>query len=409
MSKWAFKRQVSIFTILIIIFILFVYLIFSLLYNKEASCFDGIKNQGEKEIDCGRVCDKVCKNEIKPIHILWSRLIPDGDRYDVVTYLQNRNKEFTSRDVPYIFTFYDEKGSPIHKVSNTLTYLPPLTTSVVIEENILVSEDIPRSVFLEFRDVDWVYEKNEFDPRAISIKNEELLIESSTVEATVVNNTLKDISNINLFSIVFDENDNAIATTRSFIRTLQAKEERNTTFLWKNEFVGTEYKCSVPLDISILIISPEEFFTISALSVIQEKNEDADVLIIDKSGVIGYFNDIGDAKEILKAYQEGKEVEKINQPQEGVEGREVSFIFGTENEIQKLIELSKNTDEIPTYFFAFDKKFSESTQNIKAINKNVFLVNVGGKEEIENVYGIIKSNDCNAEPVRAEVIGIPEL
>lgn len=409
MSAWSLKRRIIIFSFLIIVFIVIVSLIISVFLYEEPSCYDGIQNNEETGIDCGRECDRVCSVDAEPIKILWSRLIPDGEKYDAIAYIQNPNTEFVARDIPYSFNLYDKDGLPIHKIENTIPYLPPRITSVVIDENEAIEEGIAESVFLEIGEFEWVYEKGEYDRNAITIEDEKLSVNNLTVSATVKNETLNTINNINLYATVFDENENVIAGTKSFINSLAGRSEKELIFLWKNPFVGTDYLCSAPIDLTIFLATPNERFNINALEVIEKLGGSAEVVFIHNDE-IAIFPNIEKAKEAITKLQANEEIEIPSIEVSDSEERKVLFVFGERNKVESIIiENNLSGADTPTYFFSFAREYADVAQKIFPIAENTFFVQAGGADEITDIYRIVKSENCNASPIRAEVVGVPEL
>ena len=421
MSPWAFKRQVIIFTILILIITLFVFL---LIPEQKPSCFDGIQNQEELGVDCGTVCGSVCREEVKDIRILWTRVVPDGNTYDVFSYIQNTNKHLIARDVNYIFTFYNNEGLPVGRKTGTIEFLPPFSQIVVLEENIKIENGIPVSAFLEFNKdrngnelINWVYNNSGYDPKSIQIQNEKILKEELKVEAVARNTTINEIQNVTFYATIIDENDNAITSTRTYRPIIPARSEEQLTFLWRNPFIGSAKKCSEPVDVLVTLLNASELFSANA---VKETKKFIDGNLITSlpttDGPVLYSN-IDELLNSLKRIRDGEEtIDSQKSPflsQEKANKRSVHFIYGTKEYAERLKE---NIDVIvpaeegdPTYIFAFDREYVNQTQNIETLGNNLYFVKSGGPIEIQNVYNQTKSFDCEARPTRVEVIAVPGL
>ena len=61
-------------------------------FHKTPTCFDGVKNQNEKGLDCGGVCTRICSGDISTPIVMWQRVFQvTPGVYSAVAYIQNPN------------------------------------------------------------------------------------------------------------------------------------------------------------------------------------------------------------------------------------------------------------------------------------------------------------------------------
>ena len=83
-----------------------------------------------------------------------------------------------------------------------------------------------------------VWKKLENKEAGLSIMNEKISNEdeSPRLDATLENNTIQPILNIEVVVIAYDESGNALGFSRTFIDKINKGESQNITFTWPNPF-----------------------------------------------------------------------------------------------------------------------------------------------------------------------------
>ncbi len=97
------------------------------LYIKPApSCFNNVQDQNEQRIDCGGVCAKFClPANLSEIETSGQAQIfhPATSSISVMAEVQNKNADFAAQDMPYKFSFYDNKGNILYeRYGNSFVY-----------------------------------------------------------------------------------------------------------------------------------------------------------------------------------------------------------------------------------------------------------------------------------------------
>ena len=234
-------KRITIITIYVILFLMLGGWIVSLFIPKP-TCFDGIQNQKEEGIDCGGPCN-ACVEEItgKDLIVKDARIVYGGEnKYDVVAEIHNPNALYGAKKVYYTVEIKDATGKTLDYRDGNTFVLP--NENKYIMELALETKQKPTNAKVTINDVDWV-KFTEFVAPQIEVKNQRFgLVENgpSYAEAfgLVVNNSLYDFHNVNIYVILQDERGIPIAVNKTQMRTLDANSRRTFKLVWPHEFPG---------------------------------------------------------------------------------------------------------------------------------------------------------------------------
>ena len=239
--SWAQRRKATyIFAILLVMAIIVsVVLYFSL--KKIPSCSDGKQNQGEVGIDCGGPCQILCRAQYNDPVIIWGprwQKVLSSGLYNFLTYAQNPNIGEGAYNVNYVLKIYDKDNLLLKQVSG-VTYIPPNTNFVIFDDNINLFDKIPARTEFRFSG-NPVWQKimsKESDITAISkqLSNENT---KPKLLVTMKNNTLNLIQNIEAVAILYDENGNAIAFSKTKIDSIDGDATSDIVFTWPEAFTS---------------------------------------------------------------------------------------------------------------------------------------------------------------------------
>jgi len=237
--SWAQRRKTTyIVSILFVFAIIFAIILLNLL-NKTPTCFDGIQNQGETGIDCGGPCNILCRAEYSnPVVIWgprWAKVLSSG-MYNFLTYVQNPNIGAGAYNVSYLFKVYDKDNILLYQKTG-ITYIPPNNNFVIFEDNISLNDKIPVRAKFEFTG-NPIWQKMDSMESSITAVSKNLINEDIRPKllVTMRNTTLKPIQNIEAISILYDENNNAIAFSRTKIDSIDADGTADIVFTWPEKF-----------------------------------------------------------------------------------------------------------------------------------------------------------------------------
>ncbi|MFH1233354.1 MAG: hypothetical protein V1649_01730 [Patescibacteria group bacterium] len=239
---WALKRQIFYVVILLLFFSVSGFLIFYPKIFKAPTCSDGKQNGEESGIDCGASCPSPCDFQVDQISILWARafkVIPG--RYNAVAYLVNHNKSAAVEKINYQFRFGDANNVYIGKREGS-TFIPPGGNFAVFEPGIDIGNSIPVYVTFEFTQIpQWLQVSQEkINQLKVLISNIQLADEATfpKMSATIKNNSLFTIPNVDVIAILYDKGDNAISTSRTYLDQLNPLQTADINFTWPEPFVG---------------------------------------------------------------------------------------------------------------------------------------------------------------------------
>lgn len=239
--SWSTRRKLLyLFMVLIITTGLAFYFLYPV-FKENPTCIDNKQNGTELGVDCGGVCTNLCSTQVYPVSILWSRAFPVATGlYDVLGYVENQNADAGVAETLYRFKFYDDKNILVGERDGR-TYLGPNQTSAIFEGEIKTGERIPKRVFLEFEDgYRWKKTDRRLEKISLAVNNKNL-IDTSTkpyLSASIANNSLVDLKNVEVPVILLDSEDNAIAVSKTVINILPKQSSKDVFFTWLSPFQG---------------------------------------------------------------------------------------------------------------------------------------------------------------------------
>lgn len=240
--SWAGKRQI---TYLGGLFLFIGLVLFGLFYNVifvDPNCHDGKQNGDEVGIDCGGLCSRMCMSQVSEPVVLWSRAFKVVDNtYNLLAYVENQNKTGAVQTAPYEFRVYDENGILIAKREGT-TFIPANQRFAVFESRIDAGNSTPKSVTFQFNGpFTWYHKAPTIQTQPIRIEKKELNDSdpsSPVLSAQVVNDSVYDLPAFDVIAILYDENSNAIAVSKTHRDGVASNSKSNISFTWPSAFTG---------------------------------------------------------------------------------------------------------------------------------------------------------------------------
>lgn len=233
---WALRRQIFYIFLLVLFFTVFGFLIAYPRLNKAPTCADNKQNGNEAGIDCGGSCLNACFAQVDPISVLWARafrVVPG--RYNAVAYFENHNKNTAVNKLNYRFRFADGNNVYIGKREGS-TYIPPSGKFAVFEPAINLGNSVPVYVTFEFTQTpNWIQiSKEKINQLKVLVSNIVLVDEATSprLSATIKNNSLFSIKEIDVIAILYDANHNAVSVSRTYLETLAGEESQEVNFTW---------------------------------------------------------------------------------------------------------------------------------------------------------------------------------
>ncbi len=228
---WARKRQLYYFLFVLGVFLI-VGLILFFIYKPKPTCFDGVKNQTETGIDCGGSCAVACPAEVSPLKIYWARPLKVNDGwYDVAALVENENQNFGIRKAPYTLYLYGKDHVLLAKRFGE-TFVNPAEKFIIFASRLSTGAGIAEQAFIEF-DKNLVWEKAQAVPKVISIERKSFTnTPKPRLQIRVTNLTLDPISDLRISTVLSDNNNNALASSATFVDKLKAQETKEIFLTW---------------------------------------------------------------------------------------------------------------------------------------------------------------------------------
>ena len=237
---WSLKRQIFYIGVLILFLAVFGFLIISPTFNKAPTCTDNIQNGNETGIDCGGSCASACLAQVSPVSILWARafeVIPG--RYNAVAYLVNHNKNSAVEQISYRFRFADADNVYIGKREG-ITFIPPSGNFAVFEPGIDIGNSIPVYTTFEFTETPvWLQvSQDKIDQLKVFVSNIQLQGETTSprLSASIKNNSLFTIPDVDIVAILYDAGGNAVSASRTYLSQLAPLQNADINFTWPQAF-----------------------------------------------------------------------------------------------------------------------------------------------------------------------------
>lgn len=249
MNSWSRRRKRIILAILFFILIVLVGVPIFLLLYRAPTCFDGRQNGDESGIDCGGSCQLLCRAESLPLIIKGDArvLTLATSTYQVVALIENANHDAEIYRAEYILKVYDSSSAVPVKTLNGFVYVPAGSVFTIFEGPFTLENSFsPNRAVLEWKNESLVWQKHVSPQPPLLVKDEVFsrLETNPKLEAMVENQTLENISNIDLTALISDADGNIFAASKTFIESLPAGEKNQIIFTWPRPFerepVGTE-------------------------------------------------------------------------------------------------------------------------------------------------------------------------
>ena len=238
---WGLKQQIFYIVILIVFFGIFTFLIIYPSINKAPTCMDSKQNGTETGVDCGGSCSKACFFETDTVSIIWARsfLVVPG-RYNAVAYLENHNKNLAVNKIKYQFRFADKDNIYLGKREG-MTFVPPGRSFAIFERGIELGNSTPVYTTFQFTETpNWVtVDDSKINQVQILVSGVNLENETSNphLSATLKNNSFFSIPDINVIAILYDEKNNAVSASSTYLDTMSGEEIKVVDFTWPLPFV----------------------------------------------------------------------------------------------------------------------------------------------------------------------------
>lgn len=231
--SWTSKRQLGLFLMFLgVVLVVAVSLWFFL---TQPTCFDGERNQGEENIDCGGPCSP-CIGVTKDLITVWTKFfkLRDG-KYDAAALVENPNLFLGLTTLKYRFKLYDENNILI-AVRAGETFINPGEKYVIFESAIDTGFRVPKRAFIEFTSVsNW---KRVEDERPKLVVSKKVFTNEPFPRLTmeVSNSSFFSVRNIYAAVLLLDKDKGVKGVSTTKIDFIEGEGTRQVVFTWPDSF-----------------------------------------------------------------------------------------------------------------------------------------------------------------------------
>lgn len=234
---WRLKKQITIFSIFLLIVLGGGFGIFYYFFHEPPTCFDNKQNQGEEETDCGGPCAPCAFRHEKPVQVFFARVVKArGADYDVVAQIQNPNDHLSGNPLSYRVRIYDDAGAKVgERIGSTFIY--PNDKMYVVESNFPTERRIARTEFSVIEeDTKWTY-TNDLRPE-LTLGNKKYAIvneggiEEARASADLVNRSPLSFENVDVRVLLLDASSNIIGVAKTVVSKVKSGESQHVEFNW---------------------------------------------------------------------------------------------------------------------------------------------------------------------------------
>ncbi len=204
-----------------------------LLFYKAPSCSDGKKNGDEGGVDCGGSCSKLCPSAFLSPAVSWVRFEEVAPHiYNVAAYIVNPNFKVRAANTPYVMTIYDASGAPIAAVPGSVT-IPAGRNTLAFKAAISMGSQTPARASLKFTGIpDWAYETTPALTLSVADQKYTESTSSSALTVTLANRGIQSLSDITVYAVLEDKDQNAIGFSKTILDSIPAQGTAVAPFTW---------------------------------------------------------------------------------------------------------------------------------------------------------------------------------
>lgn len=256
--SWAGRKQMGYALAIVGVVVLIAFFMLLPRWQREPTCFDGKQNGSEVGVDCGGSCPLYCAGQALPLVTSWSRaleVVPG--RYNLVALVENQNTQAAVYKIDYEFRVYDEDNLFITARTGE-TFINPNTKFAIFEPAVNTgNRNAFRTTFSFTSTPQWIRVSDEqFRKYSLSSTLGQVEVEpgQSTISATVSNSSFFDLENVEVHAVVYDQDDNAIASSRTIIDRLSKRSTKDIVFTWPYALPSDRGRVDILPQVNILTV-----------------------------------------------------------------------------------------------------------------------------------------------------------
>lgn len=234
--SWSSERRTAYSGIFLLVVLLVLGLFAYRFFYDAPTCVDGTQNGGEEGIDCGGSCEAVCRFNAAQPGVLWARFFEVSPGvYNAVALLENPNLTAQAEHVSYAFQLRDDRNILIVEKEGT-THIPPQRTVPIFEAGVRTGGRTPSRITFELQNVEnWVIVPEA--PKDVRIADQKLIEGAEPrLGATVRNENLETLEDIEFVAVLSDAEGNAVAASRTVLTDIPGGSDTPIVFTWPAPF-----------------------------------------------------------------------------------------------------------------------------------------------------------------------------
>lgn len=230
--QWSERRRVSIAVGIVLLLAGVLGLFWYLFLYAPATCFDGIRNQDERGVDCDGTCTLMC---VAPrVDALWTRSVETASGvYHGVSYVKNPEPRARGTRLSYRMSLFDSGNILVAERRGSVD-LAPGETRVIFEPNILTGERTPVRALMKLDGGVW--ERAEPVPQTVKVTLGVVDEESRTFSALLENSTPTALNDVVASALLYDREGVLVTASETKVPVLPARGRQEVVFTWSIPF-----------------------------------------------------------------------------------------------------------------------------------------------------------------------------
>lgn len=219
--------------ILLTVFFFIAVIVFAAFFGLKPEKENGPGQNGGPELP------KPPENNTSPLELNWIKHINSGDgSVSIVAEIKNPNEKWGAEKIEYEFALFDGRGEQIDQIIGD-TYILPNESKYVVALKVPVGHNVS-SIEFSAGNVSW-HELYDFVRLDLDVENPKLEeVEDDPTFKTkaigrIANNSLFGLTDIEVITVIFDNNNNPLDINRTIIHTVLEGEKRDAEMFWPYE------------------------------------------------------------------------------------------------------------------------------------------------------------------------------
>jgi Mg-chelatase subunit ChlD len=250
---WARKRRILYGGGLGSVLCIFLFVVLWGVLYQAPTCFDEKANGGERGVDCGGVCVRMCTADVVPPNIRWVEAfrVTQG-MHNVVAYVENKNQTAGVQKLSYVMTLYDDAGEILEREG--VTEFPPNTLYPLFEGRVLTGNRVPTRASITFDDNPvWVPAEQNGERYMTERRELSHADTKPALMAVIKNESRVEAKDVDVVATILNSAGKALTASRTKVPIFQGGTTKQINFTWQEPIAKTIRTCEVPTDVAVTI------------------------------------------------------------------------------------------------------------------------------------------------------------